>query len=259
MTVYNLPLGTRFRFERELRQISLMEISRNLKLPVSKLIDFEENRMVADHHGPYFKTFVNGYISYLGLDPETIDLEIRYHREQLSQSRIRVNQTVSTKSQNFIPIMGFIATLMALLVWIAINPSETAYPRMGIPELSADRETGSISYTSALDAIKYISDTIIQSNLTEDYFNTESLECISITQDQLISVIATSLVWIRALLPDEGKDLMQIIFPGEVQILPPRKSIYLEIGAQRNTVISITNQPAITLNSEVRRFHFITS
>ena len=67
-----------FRAERELRGISLQDLSYLSKIPEKHLALFEEHRFESLPKPFFIKTYLKAYIECLGLDPDMVYLEYNF-------------------------------------------------------------------------------------------------------------------------------------------------------------------------------------
>lgn len=107
-----MSFGEELKRERELRDISLREISESTKISRRYLEALESNEFESLPGGVFNRGFVRAYSKFIGVDPESmVDAYMQEEQKQgidvgPSSSRVKVNGVVSSKR---------------LWVWIAIG------------------------------------------------------------------------------------------------------------------------------------------
>lgn len=120
-------IGIELKRERELRGITLQEISDTTKINLRYLRDLEEDRLDNLPGSFFIKGIIRSFAKYIGLDENTI-LNSYYESELLREQEKKVQEKESQKTQYILPIkvkrilysISLFLALMAVLTFIWI-------------------------------------------------------------------------------------------------------------------------------------------
>lgn len=131
--------GETLRRERELRGVSLREISDATKISVRFLQALEKDRLDVLPGGVFRRAFVKQYAKHLGLDPDRLVAEFVYaHGEQApDQPQPRSRRDGSNPAT--LLLIAVFATVAVLSLWKATPPREAAQPSAAAPAVRAER------------------------------------------------------------------------------------------------------------------------
>lgn len=107
--------GENLRREREMRGITLQEISDTTKISVRFLEALETEEFPKLPGGIFTRSFIRAYANYLGLDQEQVIAEYQLaapHKDEEDFSRLGVNHTAKKKSR--IPILPWVIAIILL-------------------------------------------------------------------------------------------------------------------------------------------------
>jgi cytoskeletal protein RodZ len=88
MELKGVSFGEELKRERELREITLREVSESTKISLRYLEALERNAFESLPGGVFNRGFVRAYSQFIGIDPEsTVDAYIQQENNQLGQHR----------------------------------------------------------------------------------------------------------------------------------------------------------------------------
>lgn len=221
------------RVEREIRGITLEDISRDTRLSLTQLMDFEARRFDRLPNDMILRSLVKMYTQKLGLDPDMVMLEYPLRRDDTNRNR-PANRGVR-KLINDIqigPLTGFFLITMALLVFL--------WP-LKMAEIFRDSEA----------EISGISETIVTRPEAMSYFDTcyrqgvsfgsiqgspEDIPILSVPPGDL-SLAATEPTWVRIDNLTRGINSLYALFPGDIKT----------VRIDDETVIRFENPNSVTL------------
>ena len=209
------------RIERELRGISLEELSRATKISVSQLRHIEDSNKLPT--GLVAKGHLKAYINFLGLDSDQVMLKLDYqhriHKKEIT------NKTNATSRNKPYPVLGFFMVLALLLVWFS-------FPRKFFHmENFYDEKSVLTSYFEE-DAEIFHTALCNWSNqeVSIDQHNQEAEPDLIVNATLPITMICNSPTWLRWKYVTEGREVLESIFSGDKRIWTVRNQIILEIG-----------------------------
>lgn len=141
-------VGEELRRERELREITLQEISEDTKISIPNLKAIEDNEFQKLPGGIYTKNFIRAYCRYLGINEEKMVNHYLYQtspREPGTNRNMGFERTGSDAPWKPLALTGLAIVALAALLWLVIS-----HP--GWFGLSGDDTTGPGPSSSQVDA-----------------------------------------------------------------------------------------------------------
>jgi cytoskeletal protein RodZ len=123
-----VSLGEELKRERELREISLREISEATKISIRILEAIEKNNFQALPGGIFNRNFLRAYAEFIGLDSENV---VRKYHQQFDSSEehlaptpgmaIALQESVDKKSSKTLPIVLMLILLVVAAALLFLN------------------------------------------------------------------------------------------------------------------------------------------
>lgn len=123
-----VSLGEELKRERELREISLREISEATKISIRILEAIEKNNFQALPGGIFNRNFLRAYAEFIGLDSENV---VRKYHQQFDSSEehlvptpgtaVAFQQPVPKKSSKTLPIVLMLILLVVAAAFFFLN------------------------------------------------------------------------------------------------------------------------------------------
>ncbi len=218
------PIEFPLKMERELRGVSLAELSEATKIPISQLRAFEAHQFNALHGSVFIKGIIRSYINYLGLDPDIVMLDFEYLQHSRG-SRESIRPEDEGRNFNAIPVIGFIIVLAVLLIWVSYPRSRN---RVDSPTQVSDSTVQQIPGNKK-SMEKILAAWCGQEISIDSGGNRSKTGTVQEALSPLV-IIAQRATWIQLTYPEEGKRILAGIFPGETHTVSIESPVNLEIG-----------------------------
>ena len=199
--------GEYLRRERELREISLEEVSARTKIKKSFLTALENDRLEQLPGEAFIRGFIRAYAQEIGLDPNQTLLRF----EEFLKSR---NELETEAPQNF-SFPKWLLGVAGMIIFLAL--ALAFFPR---PERMSDFQE-----SKAINSTQKIETNSLQANLLPD----KSPETSPFRSPYKITIQANELCWLLATI-DESKSREATLYPGESLELEADEKISLLIG-----------------------------
>jgi len=242
------PIYFDLKVERELRGISLEELSKATRIPKSHLIAFEEKKNNLKVNNLAARGYLKAYIDYLGLDPDLAFLKYG-HMVKPSELNIQTNRNRAHRDYKPYSILAFVFVTILFLLWFDFTGG------------GPDSETR--QYIHSYD-IKF-SDSESITELLHQFSDLEisiqdSREGLTIkdkitTHDQII-LIAIVDTWIHWSDITEGKEILECLFAGDRRRWILEHDIIMEIGDPDAVRIFTGNRQIDTAGTKQTKFYF---
>ncbi len=133
-------LGNYLKREREAKNLSLKEVTKNTKITEQVLAALEEDQYDLLPSATYVKGFLSAYARFLGIDPNDVVLRYqnRHEKRQVLRPETPVEETVAPKAKNrrgLWGVLGIILVCVILLYFaLPLSPPPPAPPQPPPPE-----------------------------------------------------------------------------------------------------------------------------
>ncbi len=212
--------------ERELRGVSLEEMSNATKIPIRNLTLFEANEFHRLPSGLFIKGFLKAYIEYLGLDPDVVYLDFKImcdHSTILPGPDDRQNTKMLFHwIKN--PLLGFmIISIILLMVFVPVEQNLNRNDR---------KYAVNESFESAFFSPSKVQETLFQwstDNISlERHFDADQTVQTLHVSDSII-VRASQKTWVQLRYIHDGREILEALFPNDERRYPVESEMYLEI------------------------------
>jgi hypothetical protein len=225
------------RIEREIRGISLEDISRDTRLSLTQLKDFEARRFGRLPNDMILRSLVKMYTQKLGLDPDMVILEYPLHRDSATRDRPanrRVRKLVHDIQIG--PLTGFFLITMALLIFLWPSKMAEFFRK-------SDAEPGGISEKNMTmaEAMNFFDTCFRRGVSLQSNQEQQDIAILSVKPGDL-SLTVTEPTWIRVDNMTRGINSLFALFPGDV------KTVRIE----DETVIRFDNPESVSLTHNDR-------
>jgi cytoskeletal protein RodZ len=147
-----VSLGEELKRERELREISLREISEATKISIRILEAIERNNFQALPGGIFNRNFLRAYAEFIGLDSENV---VRKYHQQFDSSEehpaptpgmaIPIQEGAVKKSSKTLPVVLMLILLVVAVAFLILNR------RRFLPRTDSNKRIPIIYYTCLAD------------------------------------------------------------------------------------------------------------
>jgi len=251
----DLYRSVNLRAERELRGISLEELSRTTRYPEKQLRELEEGEFADLPNEIYLKGMIKMYIQRLGLDPDMVNLEFLHQHKQHelagngNQRNIRSENKLWNAQLG--PVAGFflVTGLIMVLLWPGRDAGNETYNST----VSKPAENIIIRWEDARNKLSNWLDS--GTNLfTEPEVPDDIMTINSINKGVVIKTSTAN--WIRTQNMVTGIENLHGFFPGESLAfsIEDETLMWFEVPESVTMVDLTTNKSIMTEPSEVIRF-----
>ena len=242
--------GSSLRRERELRGVTLQEISASTKIGVSMLQAIEEDRLDKLPQGLFVRGFIREYARFLALDEQKILTELSFHASQAPVAepspRPDEGERISSRLASRLVNGGLMASVFAAVAALIIvpgmarrNASAPPLPPVETTATPVAAQGAIVPQSSSVDAIATPVSTAPASPLP---------------QPLQLTLTATEDCWIGL---DVGGDRVEnrVLRKGESFSISARQNASLAVGNAGGLLVAIDSGPARPLGNrgEVKR------
>ncbi|MBN1354662.1 helix-turn-helix domain-containing protein [bacterium] len=210
--------------ERELRGVSLRELSGATKIPESHLRALEELQFQNLPDSIFIRGYIRAYADYLGLDPDIISLEYEFFAQnsQGSGSGQKQKSRPILKTQ---PVLIFIAALAPLLLIFSFADMDQTERSYRDPDL----------FQSAVTILKdrTVEETLLawsEMQLSIGESDSEKAAGMVLTSAGPIELKTVCSSWIRRSYPLEGREILETLLQNDVVEWTVESDLKMEIG-----------------------------
>lgn len=219
--------------EREIRGISLEEISRDSRFSINQLKDFEAKRFDRLPNEIVLRSMINLYIRKLGLDPDMVRLEYSSFMNHPGHTNVKKRALKKLVQDIQIgPLIGFFLITLALLIFLWPLKLEKIFQEpVANP---ADLVDDSVGRSEAM----HFFDMCFRNKISfyPDLAINDEVVVVAVQPgDLLLSVIRPT--WIRIDDVVHGINSLHSLFPGEKQI----------INIQDETIVRFENPDSVSI------------
>jgi len=222
------PWGLNLKAERELRGISLKELSHRTNISIRHLELFERNAFENLPQGLFLKACIRAYIDNLGLDPDKVYLEFEYLRLLENNRNGTPGKDREGRENGMdirLPVFGFIIFSAVLLMWWM--PGEDR-------ENISAAEPAHIDQTQSDDIsekeIRQLLKSWAETDLTLDSKCTATLTAMPVILNSRFAILTTEPTWIRLKYLADGREIIETMLPGNRRILHITGKIQVEFS-----------------------------
>jgi hypothetical protein len=230
---------TSLKIERELRGISLEEMSEATKIPLSQLIALENYQFGKLPGGLITRGYIKAYVNYLGLDSRQVFLELDYLNSPADTppgEEIRDN----FRGYRTIPIVGFLIILVVLLIWMTSQKkSESA---MTPDTAGAAGVKGYEAITTDHVDVHSRLEGWADQNLSLDHPIVKGVPIVEIKESIAVNFCAVSSTWVRTTYLSDGRAILESLFPGDSRKWTIDDEMILEFGNSEAVVPCFSDQ-----------------
>jgi cytoskeleton protein RodZ len=237
--------GQNLRRERELRGVSLREISNDTKIAVRFLEALEDDRLDVLPGGLFPRAFVKQYATFVGLDPDRAVADfLAFHGPQPEAER-RLERPPSPSPRSWLsPGALFFAAVALVAAFLVLRPSGK----------ERDRGTADVATPSPAAATPAVLPT------DRVYPPPAPAPAKPVARDTLVlTMTAEQSCWVEVLADGETV-INRVLTEGESETLEAQGEIVLSVGNAGGLALRVNDQPALPLgrNGEVRKNIVIT-
>ena len=242
--------GSSLRRERELRGVTLQEISASTKIGVSMLQAIEEDRLDKLPQGLFVRGFIREYARFLALDEQKILTELSFHASQTpaveAPSRSEEEHRMSSRFASRLVNGGLMASVFAAVAALIVVPgmarrNAAAPPLPPVETTATPVALPGASVTQAVSAVTPAA-------------AVESAPASPPPQPLQLTLTATEDCWIGL---DVGGDRVEnrVLRKGESFSISARQNASLAVGNAGGLLVAIDRGPARPLGNrgEVKR------
>ncbi len=231
------------RIEREIRGISLEEISRDSRFSINQLRDFEAKRFDKLPNEIVLRSLTNLYTQKLGLDPDMVRLEYPVILKRSGQSHIIEKRGLKKFAQDIQigPLIGFFLTTLALLVFLWPLKIEKIF-RDSVIDMP-DLIDNNVSRSDAM----FFFDSCFRNKVSfnPDSSQNEEIAVVRVKPSDL-NISVESPTWIRVDDITRGINSIYSLFPGEIK----------SFSIQDETIVRFENPEYVSItNMDQSVFH----
>jgi len=237
--------GDDLRRERELRGVSLREISDNTKIAMRFLEALENDRVDVLPGGLFPRSFVRQYATFVGLDPDRAVADFLAHHGQQPEPQGNQTSSASAGSRSWLsPGALFLAAVALVAAFLVLRrPAEEGENRAA--------ETATPAPVAATP-------TVLPTDRV--YPPPVSAPAQQMARDTLVlTMTAEQSCWVEVRADGETV-INRVLAEGESETLEARGEIVLSVGNAGGLAIRVNDQPALPLGArgEVRKNIVIT-
>ena len=294
-TIPRVGFGEYLRREREMRGVSLEEISTATKISIRFLQAIEDEELSRLPGGIFTRSFVRTYARYLGLDEERVMADCQLadqQRPEIDIRRITANRARPDKSASRTRIIALLVAVVLLAIGYALfhysrrimeqqtsapvvippstttgatNPSPEAAPVQSSAPAQSENNTllstgpasGTAGATTAPGASPAGSASPgAKANPPNQNVTSEVTSAIGARGDLVLQVAASQRTWVAV--DADGKTVLQkVLNPNEVQNLKAHESFDVTIGHAQGVVLTLNGETLKPLGrgDEVKSIH----
>jgi cytoskeletal protein RodZ len=236
--------GEDLRRERELRGVSLREISDNTKITKRFLEALEGDRVDVLPGGLFPRSFVRQYASYVGLDPDRAVADFLAYHGQQSEPEEHQQSPVSPGSRSWLSPGALFFAAVALVA---------AFLLLRRPGEESEHRTAETAMPAPVTATPTVlpTDRVYPPPVTAPH---------RLARDTLIlTMTAEQSCWVEVRADGETV-INRVLAEGESETLEAQGEIVLSVGNAGGLAIRVNDQPALPLGAsgEVRKNIVIT-
>jgi cytoskeletal protein RodZ len=250
--------GASLRRERELRGVSLQEISASTKIGVSMLKAIEDDRLDKLPQGLFVRGFIREYARFLALDEQKILTELSFHtsqakvlESQAAEPGERVSSRLAARLANGALIAGVFGIVAAMILSPRLSGRLAGATPLPAPLPAVDAPAPSVSAPEPAAPVG----TLVASNAGSVLPGTALSPSSSVLPQPLqLTLTATEDCWIGL---DVGGDRVEnrVLKKGESFSIVARQNASLAVGNAGGLLVAIDRGPARPLGNrgEVKR------
>jgi cytoskeleton protein RodZ len=237
--------GENLRRERELRGVSLREISDDTKIAMRFLEALEDDRVDVLPGGLFPRSFVKQYASFVGLDPDRAVADfLAFHGQQLEPEGSPAPPTSAASRSWLSPGALFFAAVTLVAAFLVLRR----------PGEETERRAAEVARPAPVAATP----TVLPTDRV--YPPPATAPARDLARDTLVlTMTAEQSCWVEVRADGETV-INRVLTEGESETLEARGEIVLSVGNAGGLALRVNDQPALPLgrNGEVRKNIVIT-
>ena len=240
------------RLERMLRGISLEELSRETKIPISQLQAIEERLFYRLPPGPIGKGYIKTYWQYLGLDPKLLGTELMWMEKDIRvQSGSQGRE--EWKRGRAAPVTGFFIVLIVLLILMA-RPVMNGHRSVG-----GEEPAGYLPGLLPWKQVPTILSGWAEQDVSLDRPDFSGLPDIHLPAPLTVEIIAVDAAWIRMTYITDGRAVLKGLFPRDSEVLTIEDEMVIELSDPQKVLIAPMDPIPLPDIPREKALHFIPS
>lgn len=212
----------RLRYERELRGISLEQMTQRTRISIQHLQAIEKGDFSRLPQGKLLRSLIVSYIKCLGLDPQEVLIDLDLPHLLTASTPCKSDDSRPTLTPF---ILGFFMFLTILLIWSALSDKMNLFTS----EDSDDHESSTFRLPGTPDVLDHLSAWSAENVSLESWDYADIPTVIIESQDGVI-LKAIDATWIKIFSISEGQSVLEMLPARGMRHYLPDGEMIMEIG-----------------------------